>query len=172
MSITFDPQEYYDINKSVIICGGKPPEDPIDLIMLEMSAFAKSLEIEDLKIDVQDVVSGGMFHKKSHTKCHIVEIEHNDHTMRMLTSATIIGKVVSIYSYESCTPLPGSLELDYAGGPMVDAITSSLKRLEDVEFFLTMDQIFDFIHDHAVEFIRNCSLSSVHTTSVPMGRVG
>lgn len=171
MTIIFNPKEYYNINKSVVICGSMPPEEPIGRIMDELTAFAASLDIHALKNTTEDILSGGLFHKKTNTRCHVLEIKFGGYTMRMLTSATIIGKIVSIYSYESFFPRPVSLELDYAGGPMVDAIAASLKRLEDVEFFFTMDKVFDFVHDHAVEMIRHCSLSTVHTTTVPLGRV-
>ncbi len=172
MTITFDPDEFYDINKSVIICGTAPPEEPIDYLMYEMRAFANSLEIPNLKNTIDTVVSGNFWTEKSVITCHILELEFNDYLMRMLTSATMVGKVVSLFSYESFYPAPSGLDLDNGGAPIADAIAGSLKRQEDVELFLTMDQVFDFVHDHGVEVIRQCSQSKVHITSVPMGRVG
>ncbi|MBF0247491.1 MAG: hypothetical protein HQL36_05400 [Alphaproteobacteria bacterium] len=136
-----------------------------------MKIFVPGLEIPGLSYRVEDVVSGGLFDRKSSNRCLVLEIAFNQHTMRMLTSVSVMGKAVSIFSYESFSPTPSSLDLENGSNTIVEAIAASLSHMEDVEFFLTMDQVFNFVHDSGVELIRNCSLSTVHVTSVRMGRL-
>ncbi|CCQ73931.1 hypothetical protein [Magnetospira sp. QH-2] len=171
MTITFTPDSFYDINKSVVICGADMPEGPIRPVLEEIDDFARGLAVPGLSTRVEEVISGGMLAGKTANLCHVLEIEFKTYTMQMLTSAHRMGHVISLFSYESFSPKPWRRGFDPGGGPLVDVILGHLKHQEDAEFFMTMDQVFDFVHNHAVEMIQNCSNAHWHATSARRGQL-
>ncbi|GAB6052715.1 hypothetical protein JCM17960_15350 [Magnetospira thiophila] len=171
MTIIFNPEEFYDINKSVVICGADLAPGPVRPVLDEIDNFAKGLAIPNLSTRVEEVISGGRLHGKTANLCHVLEITFKGYTMRMLTSAHRMGHVVSLFSYESIYPRSWRQGFDPGGAQMIDVILSNFKHQEDAEFFMTMDQVFDFVHNHALEMIQSCSNATWHATSARRGRV-
>ena len=68
-------------------------------------------------------------------------------------------------------PRCGGHGFEPGGERLVDVILGSLKHQEDAEFFMTIDQVFDFVHNHAVEMVQTCSNATWHATSARRGQL-
>ena len=152
MTKKFDTAEIYDVNKTVLVCRPEVGPEIVQQTFDAIHDYALSLEIAGMTVYFDEVVSGTMFSKTS-TRCHFVDVTYGEYRMRLVTSVKKVGRVLSIFSYERFHPHP--LAQDYGCGDdhIVDLILHSLKRLDDAEFFMTVDTVFDLIHQKAVDTV-------------------
>ncbi len=150
MTQKFDTHEIYDVNKTVLVCRPEVGAEIVDTTFEAMHDYAMSLEVAGLESFFDEVVSGSMFSKTS-TRCHFIDVTYGDYSMRMVTSVKKVGRVMSIFSYERFRPHPIAQDLGVGDRQIVDLVLGSLKRLDDAEFFMTIDRVFDFIHQRGVE---------------------
>lgn len=152
MTQKFDIHEIYDVNKTVLICRPDVGPEIVQQAFDAIHDYAQSLQVQGLNAFFDEVVSGTMFNKTS-TRCHFIDIEYGDYQMRLVSSVKRVGRVLSIFSYERFLPHPIAQDYGYGDDHIVDIILHSLKRLDDAEFFMTVDQLFDMIHQKAVDTV-------------------
>ncbi len=150
MTQKFDIHEIYDVNKTVLVCRPDVGAEVVENTFAAMHEYAESLQMAGLETFFDEVVSGSMFSKTS-TRCHFVDVTYGDYSMRMVTSVKKVGRVMSIFSYERFRPHPIAQDYGIGDRQIVDLVLGSLRRLDDAEFFMTVDRVFDFVHQRGVE---------------------